>query len=131
MDEPPQMQRSRELEPPPGSFLTGLLRGIRRRCPGCGRSHLFSRYVTVVPNCPDCGLETSAYRADDAPPYFTIFVVGHVVIPGMLLLERNFHPEPWVHMVTWVPMTLLLTLALLPPIKGAVIGAQWALRMKS
>ena len=57
--------------------------------------------------------------------------VGHIVVPGMLLLEQNVHPPSWVHMVTWVPVTLLLTLALLPPIKGAVIGAQWALRMKS
>jgi uncharacterized protein (DUF983 family) len=49
----------------------------------------------------------------------------------MLLLEQNMHPPSWVHMVTCVPVTLLMTLALLPPIKGAVIGAQWALRMKS
>ncbi|EWY40094.1 zinc-finger protein [Skermanella stibiiresistens SB22] len=108
-----------------------MLRGIRKRCPQCGESHIFSRYVTVNPTCRHCGLDISAYRADDAPPYFTIFVVGHIVIPGMLLLEQNFHPASWVHMATWVPMTLLLTLALLPPIKGAVIGAQWALRMKS
>jgi uncharacterized protein (DUF983 family) len=120
-----------ETVPPPGSFWKGLLRGIGRSCPQCGESRLFSRYVTVVPVCPHCGLDIDAYRADDAPPYFTIFVVGHIVVPGMLLLEQNVHPPSWVHMVTWVPVTLLLTLALLPPIKGAVIGAQWALRMKS
>ena len=120
-----------ETAPPAGSFWKGFLRGIRRHCPQCGESHLFSRYVTVVPLCPHCGLDIDAYRADDAPPYFTIFAVGHIVVPGMLLLEQNVHPPSWVHMVTWVPVTLLLTLALLPPIKGAVIGAQWALRMKS
>src|SRR4051812_25587808 len=120
-----------ETAPPAGSFWKGLLRGIRRRCPQCGESDLFSRYVTVMPVCPHCGLNIDAYRADDAPPYFTIFVVGHIVVPGMLLLEQNVHPPSWVHMVTWVPVTLLLTLALLPPIKGAVIGAQWALRIKS
>jgi uncharacterized protein (DUF983 family) len=114
-----------ETAPPAGSFWKGLLRGIRRRCPQCGESQLFSRYVTVVPVCPHCRLDI------DAPPYFTIFAVGHIVVPGMLLLEQNVHPPSWVHMVTWVPLTLLLTLALLPPIKGAVIGAQWALRMKS
>jgi len=120
-----------EAAPPAGSFWKGLLRGIRQLCPQCGESHLFSRYVTVVPVCPHCGLDIDAYRADDAPPYFTIFAVGHIVVPGMLLLEQNVHPPSWVHMVTWVPVTLLLTLALLPPIKGAVIGAQWALRIKS
>ena len=120
-----------ETAPPAGSFWKGLVHGIHKRCPQCGKGHLFSRYITVFPVCPHCGLDIDAYRADDAPPYFTIFAVGHIVVPGMLLLEQNVHPPSWVHMVTWVPVTLLLTLALLPPIKGAVIGAQWALRMKS
>jgi len=119
-----------EAAPKSGSVWTGLLRGLRLRCPGCGKTHLFTRYVSVVPTCSQCGLEISEYRSDDAPPYFTIFVVGHIIVPGMLLLEQTFQPPSWVHMVTWIPFTLALTIALLPPIKGAVIGAQWALRMK-
>ncbi len=31
----------------------------------------------------------------------------------------------------WIPLTLALTVTLLPPIKGALIGLQWALRLKS
>jgi uncharacterized protein (DUF983 family) len=123
-------QSPQELAPKPGLFWTGLFRGLQRRCPGCGDSALFSRYVSVVPTCPKCGLEISHYRSDDAPPYFTIFVVGHIIVPGMLLMEQTVHPPSWVHMATWIPLTLALTFALLPPIKGAVIGAQWALRIK-
>ena len=113
------------------SVLTSMLRGAKLTCPSCGKGSMFRRYLKVADECPSCGEELHHHRADDAPPYFTIFVVGHIVVPGMLLLEQNVHPPSWVHMVTWVPVTLLLTLALLPPIKGAVIGAQWALRMKS
>lgn len=82
-------------------------------------------------SCNGCGLEFAPYRADDAPAYFTIFVVGHIIVPSMLVLEQTLHPETWVHMALWVPLTLGLALALLPRIKGAVIGVQWALNVKS
>ena len=59
----------------------------------------------------------------------TIFVVGHIVVPLLLAVERTWRPDPWVHAVLWGPLTLLLTLAILPRIKGALIGLQWALRM--
>ncbi len=112
-------------------FLTGLLRGAQRRCPSCGQGSMFAGYVRQAESCARCGLDIGAYRADDAPPYFTIFAVGHVIIPAMLMLEQRVHPPTWVHMATWLPLTVLLTLGLLPFIKGAVIGAQWALRIKA
>jgi uncharacterized protein (DUF983 family) len=80
--------------------------------------------------CGQCGLEFAPYRADDAPAYFTIFVVGHIVVPSMLILEQTLHPATWVHLALWVPITVGLSLALLPRIKGAVIGVQWALNVR-
>jgi uncharacterized protein (DUF983 family) len=66
------------------------------------------------------------YRADDAPPYFTILIVGHIIVPLMLMLEKSVAPELWVHMALWLPATIVLSLALLRPIKGAVLGVMWA-----
>ena len=131
MDRTPLDTRPPLDSPAPGSFWTGLVRGARCLCPRCGRGRLFSRYVAVEPDCTACGLETGAIRADDAPPYFTIFIVGHIVVPSMLLLEQSAHPPTWVHMAAWIPLTLALTFALLRPVKRAVIGAQWALRIGS
>lgn len=112
-------------------WLTGLARGLRRTCPGCGRGKLFLGYVQMQQSCKNCGLVFEPYRADDAPAYFTIFAVGHVVVPSMLLLEQTLHPATWVHMVMWVPLTLGLTAALLPRIKGAVVGVQWGLNVRN
>lgn len=89
------------------------------------------RYLKPHPVCGQCGLRLDEFRADDAPPYFTILIVGHIVIPGMLLLEQIQHPPSWVHVTLWVPLTLALTLLLLPRIKGAVIGFQWAQSIRS
>lgn len=112
------------------STRLGLRRGLHLRCPACGDGPLFARYLKPHPACTRCGLQLAEFRADDAPPYFTILIVGHIVIPGMLLLEQIKHPPSWVHVALWVPLTLALTLLLLPRIKGAVIGFQWAQRIR-
>lgn len=110
----------------PRRWIKALRLGFRQLCPRCGRGHMFFRYLKVQPECPGCGLALSSYRADDAPPYFTILLVGHIIVPAMLLLEQMAHPPEWVHLLLWVPLTLALTLLLLPRIKGAVIGWHWA-----
>jgi len=109
----------------PISFWTALTRGLHRSCPHCGKGSLIKGYLTMRKSCSYCGLAFEPYRADDAPAYFTILIVGHLVVPGLLLMERSLHPPEWVQMVTWMPFTLLVTLAFLPFIKGAVIAAIW------
>ena len=115
-----------EEERPVGEAMR---RGWRERCPQCGRGRMYRSYLKVNDRCPECGLELAGHRADDAPPYFTILIVGHIIVPLMLVLEQEMHPAEWVHMVLWLPLTLILSLTLLPRIKGALIGLQWAKRM--
>jgi uncharacterized protein (DUF983 family) len=109
--------------------LPAIGRGLRRRCPNCGRGKIMTRYLKVVANCPSCGEDLSHHRADDAPPYLTIVVVGHIIVPLILFVETRWHLPTTVHMAIWLPLTLLLSLVLLPSMKGAVVGLQWALRM--
>lgn len=115
--------------PPARSPWTALRRGLMCRCPACGEGRLFSSYLKVAPACTACGEALHHHRADDAPPYLTILIVGHVVVPMLMWLELHHEPPLWVHFSLWLPLTLILCLALLPPLKGAVIGWQWALRM--
>ncbi|MFG1344572.1 DUF983 domain-containing protein [Xanthobacter autotrophicus DSM 431] len=105
------------------------MRGARCLCPACGAGALFSSYLKVSPYCPTCGEELYHHRADDAPPYAVIFVVGHIVVPLMVLVEELFRPDLWVHAALWLPLTLILSVVLLPPLKGMLINLQWALRM--
>jgi uncharacterized protein (DUF983 family) len=119
------------LDSPPISLLAAALRGMRRRCPCCGEGRAFIGYLSVADHCPSCGVDLGSYRADDAPAYFTIVIVGHVIVPAMLMLEQSAHPATWVHMALWLPLTLASTLALLPAVKGALLGVQWALRVKA
>ncbi len=111
------------------SLPVALGRGLRMCCPSCGQGKLFSGYLKVVPVCANCGAPLGLARADDAPPYFTIVVVGHIIIPAMWSLERAYEPPLWLHAAIWLPLTLGLTLALLRPIKGATVGLMLKLGM--
>lgn len=114
---------------PRRSITDAMLRGLRERCPACGRGELYRAYLKTADACPACGEELHHHRADDAPPYFTIVIVGHIVVGGVLMLEQAYAPPTWVHYVLWLPMIVILSLVFLPRVKGALIGLQWALRM--
>jgi uncharacterized protein (DUF983 family) len=106
-----------------------MLRGMLGRCPNCGRGRLFRAYLKVADHCEVCGEAFHHHRADDAPPYFTMVIVGHIVIAAVLAVEVAYHPAIWVHLALWLPLTVLLSVALLPLVKGAIVGMQWATRM--
>ena len=107
-------------------ILVGLKRGLARRCPNCGVGKLFAGYLKVALVCQHCGHRNGAYRADDAPPYFTILIVGHLVVGPMLAFGFIITwPVAQVLAVT-LPALVILTLILLPLVKGAVIGFHWA-----
>jgi uncharacterized protein (DUF983 family) len=106
-----------------------MLRGLRGRCPNCGRGRLFGAFLKVADQCPACGETLHHHRADDAPAYFVILIVGHFVVPWSLAVEIAYAPPLWLHFSIWLPLTLLMSLALLQPIKGAIVAWQWAQRM--
>jgi uncharacterized protein (DUF983 family) len=115
-------------EKSPSRILQGLGRGVRRRCPNCGEGRLFKSYLAVEPRCPSCGHDNAQYRADDAGPYFTILVVGHLVIGPILVFPFILTAPIGLVLGTTLPLLAVTTLTLLPVIKGAVIGVLWAIR---
>ena len=114
----------------PRNAWQAIRKGVRGCCPNCGEGKMFRSYLKVNDACPHCGEELFHQRADDAPPYMTIFVVGHIIGTFMILVEEYWPDAPiWLHAMVWPTITLILSLWLLPIIKGGLIGHQWALRM--
>jgi uncharacterized protein (DUF983 family) len=116
-----------EFDPTKRSMALGMKRGLRLRCPNCGQGKLFRKYLKIQ-DCPACGHENSRYPADDAPPYFTILIVGHLVVAPLLVFPFIWQAPTWLVLGSTLPALLLLTLLLLPVVKGAVVGALWSLR---
>ena len=110
-------------------LLTAMWRGLRGLCPACGETHAFAGYLKVVPACTNCTAPLGAYRADDAPPYFTIFIVGHLLIPVLYWVETAYRPALWIHAAIFIPVALIMTLGLLRPVKGATLGLMLTLGM--
>ena len=108
---------------------TALKRGFRGRCPRCGEGKLFRAFLKTADRCPTCGQDFTPHRADDLPAYLVIVIVGHIVVPLALMIETNYSPPVALQLAIYLPLTFIASLVLLQPVKGAVVGVQWALRM--
>jgi uncharacterized protein (DUF983 family) len=113
----------------PVSRSRALWRGFTMRCPNCGQGSLFGRFLKVVDHCAVCGEDYSGQQADDFPAYLVIVVIGHLVIPAVLIVEELFAPPIWLQYLIWLPSVALGALALIQPTKGAVVALQWQLGM--
>jgi uncharacterized protein (DUF983 family) len=113
----------------PISLPAAMLRGFLCNCPNCGRGHLFGRFLKVVDHCEVCGEDFAPQRADDFPAYLVIVLVGHIVVPALLAVAIAYNPPAWLQLAIWLPVTLLASLGLLQPTKGAIVGLQWQIGM--
>ena len=106
-----------------------MKRGFRGRCPRCGDGKLFRAFLKVDNACSVCGQDFTPHRADDLPAYLVIVIVGHIVVPLALWIETDYAPPVALQLAIYLPLTVVASLALLQPVKGAVVAVQWALRM--
>jgi uncharacterized protein (DUF983 family) len=107
-----------------------IRRGLFGRCPACGRGRLFRSYLKLELSCRICGEDLSHARADDAPAYLTMLIVCHVVCAGVLYTETRWPDASLVQTaLIWLMVTVAASLILLPRMKGAVVGQQWAMGM--
>ena len=105
------------------------LRGWRQKCPNCGNGPLMNGYLKVRDTCAVCDEELFHHRADDGPAWATIMIAGHILAPMMMIVYQAWRPEAWVMAVGFSTIFTLLALYMLPRLKGAFVGFQWAKRM--
>lgn len=107
--------------------LKDIGRGLICRCPHCGRGHLFGKFLKINDYCSHCGEALYHQRADDFPAYAVIAIVGHIVVPAELFAEVHYALPDWTLYGVWMPLTVILSLALLQPVKGLIVNIQWRL----
>ena len=104
-------------------------RGLSHRCPACGQGRLFGRYLKVQPHCARCDHELALYPADDGPAYLTILLIGHLIIAPLLIFPIIWQSDPRISLPIILSTLTVVTLALLPRIKGGWIGLMYALQV--
>jgi uncharacterized protein (DUF983 family) len=113
----------------PVTMAAALQRGFVGKCPCCGPGRLFDRFLQVARQCDVCGEPFHHQRADDLPAYLVLLFVGHLVVTLLLAVDGAYAPPYWVEFARWIPVTLVLSLGLLQPVKGAVVAMQWQMGM--
>lgn len=98
--------------------------GLRRRCPRCGEGRLFRGFLTFEDECEACGLDYRAQDVGDGPVAFIVLIVGFAVVIPALVTEVAYGWPVWLHMIVWLPLVLILCLALMPPFKGVMFALQ-------
>ncbi len=99
--------------------------GLKGICPRCGGGKLFKGYIDVAEKCPACGLDYSFVDAGDGPAVFIMMLAGFIVVGGALWMELSYQPPYWVQGVVWIPLGVILPLAILRPLKGWLIAQQY------
>jgi uncharacterized protein (DUF983 family) len=123
-DRNPDVARAAPVRQPKGAG-EAIMRGLRGQCPACGEGRMFRAYLKVAEQCPHCDEELHHHRADDFPAYLVIVIVGHILMPIVLLVETELAPAVWISMALWPLTALVMALSLLQPVKGAVVAIQW------
>ncbi len=121
-------QQRNEARP---ALRVALARGLVGRCPNCGRERLFRAYLKQVDHCASCGENYSEIESDDAAPWFTMLIVGVLAAPLYFIFQGFFASNFIVAMICFLLALTLLTLVLLPRIKGGLIAAFWYSRRAS
>lgn len=104
---------------------TPLAVGARGLCPRCGAGGLFAGIARFAPGCRACGLDFSAFNVGDGPAAFLTLIVGAIVVALALTLELTLHPPFWVHILLWVPLTVLLVMGALRFAKGLLLALEY------
>lgn len=99
------------------------------RCPSCGSGKLFASALTVNSKCDVCEEDLSHHRADDLPAYLNIFIIGHIVVALAMILMDMEILGTWQLVGFICILAIVLAVLLMRPLKGTVVGAQWAMRM--
>jgi uncharacterized protein (DUF983 family) len=125
----PALPPKAEAPSKPRRVWQGMCRGWAGKCPNCDDGKLFRAYLKIKA-CDACGHDNTQYPADDAPPYFTILIVGHLVIGPLLFFPFIWQAPTALVVGATLPAVGALTLLLLPRVKGAIVGLMWALNSK-
>jgi uncharacterized protein (DUF983 family) len=106
---------------PPSPYATGVF----GRCPRCGGGKLFDGFLELAPRCEACGLDYGFADAGDGPAVIVTLLAGFIVVGTALVVEVKYEPPMWLHLAIFLPLTLVVCLGLLRPLKGVLVSLQY------
>ena len=99
--------------------------GFSACCPRCGEGRLFSGVLAPAKSCSNCRLDFGFIDSADGPAVFVILIIGFVVTGLAMMVEINFSPPLWIHMLIWAPLIIGLSIWALRICKGFMVALQY------
>jgi hypothetical protein len=106
---------------PPSPYATG----VTGRCPRCGGGKMFDGFLELAPRCEACGLDYGFADAGDGPAVIVTLLAGFIVVGTALVVEVKYEPPMWLHLAIFLPLTLVVCLGMLRPLKGVLVSLQY------
>ena len=106
---------------PPSPYVTG----VTGRCPRCGGGKRFDGFLELAPRCEACGLDYGFADAGDGPAVIVTLLAGFIVVGTALVVEVKYEPPMWLHLAIFLPLTLVVCLGMLRPLKGVLVSLQY------
>jgi uncharacterized protein (DUF983 family) len=100
------------------SLLKKVVYGL---CPRCASISIFKYYIKLLVICPRCGYEINTQIIGDGAAWFAMLLTSIIVSIGALILEVNFQPKLWVHVIIWFPVIVALSVIILRPCKALLL----------
>ncbi len=107
------------------SRKTAILRALALQCPNCGKARLIPGYLKPVDQCPSCGERFGHIRSDDAAPWLTILIVGHILVPIMVVVEAADRWPQAFSIIFWPLTGIALGGLVLPRAKALFTALIW------
>ncbi|HSR66690.1 MAG TPA: DUF983 domain-containing protein [Acidobacteriota bacterium] len=113
-----------EIKAPP--LRKVLRRGWAKRCPRCGRGHIFKRWFTPHEECGECGLRFQPAPGDT----WGFWVIGdRIFVAGpMIILYLGFTPEPYLYRIFFLLVIVAVFLLTMPVRLSICIGLDYLSR---
>ena len=118
------MQLTADPGPTP---LSSALLGL---CPRCSAKTLYQGVAGFAPACRACGLDYATFNVGDGPAAFLILIVGSLVTGLAITLELGASPPFWVHVLLWLPLTVVLVIGSLRVAKGLLLALEYRHRAR-
>ena len=100
--------------------------GLAGRCPRCGDGKLFSGFITIADKCDVCGQDFKFADSGDGPALFVMLIAGFIIVGFALWIEVSYEPPMWIYPIIFLPLTLVVCLGMLRPLKGVLVALQYS-----